>query len=45
MDKIDRKIVNILQTNARASLKDLSKECSEYKDKILSFAEVQVELE
>ncbi|MFC2581785.1 MAG: AsnC family transcriptional regulator, partial [Segatella oris] len=27
MDKIDRKIVNILQTNARASLKDLSKEC------------------
>ncbi len=27
MDKIDRKIVNILQTNARASLKELSKEC------------------
>ncbi|WP_267201974.1 Lrp/AsnC family transcriptional regulator [Limosilactobacillus kribbianus] len=27
MDKIDRKIVNLLQQNARASLKDLSKEC------------------
>lgn len=27
MDKIDRKIINLLQTNARASLKDLSKEC------------------
>lgn len=27
MDKIDRKIVNILQTNARVSLKELSKEC------------------
>lgn len=27
MDKIDRKIVNILQTNARASLKELSKQC------------------
>ena len=27
MDKIDRKIINSLQKNARASLKDLSKEC------------------
>lgn len=27
MDKIDRKIVNLLQTNARASLKELSKAC------------------
>lgn len=27
MDKIDRKIINLLQNNARASLKDLSKEC------------------
>ncbi|MDO4903241.1 MAG: Lrp/AsnC family transcriptional regulator [Limosilactobacillus sp.] len=27
MDKIDRKIINLLQQNARASLKDLSKEC------------------
>lgn len=27
MDKIDRTIVNILQKNARASLKDLSKKC------------------
>lgn len=27
MDKIDRKIINLLQSNARASLKDLSKEC------------------
>lgn len=27
MDKIDRTIVNVLQQNARASLKDLSKKC------------------
>ena len=27
MDKIDRKIINLLQKNARASLKELSKEC------------------
>ncbi|MGM9892451.1 Lrp/AsnC family transcriptional regulator [Limosilactobacillus sp.] len=27
MDKIDRKIINLLQMNARASLKELSKEC------------------
>lgn len=27
MDKIDRKIINSLQKNARASLRDLSKEC------------------
>ena len=27
MDKIDRKIINSLQKNARASLKDLSQEC------------------
>ena len=27
MDKINRKIINSLQKNARASLKDLSKEC------------------
>lgn len=27
MDKIDRTIINILQQNARASLKDLSKKC------------------
>lgn len=27
MDKIDRKIINSLQKNSRASLKDLSKEC------------------
>lgn len=27
MDKIDRKIINSLQKNARASLKDLSKKC------------------
>lgn len=27
MDKIDHKIINSLQKNARASLKDLSKEC------------------
>lgn len=27
MDKIDRKIINSLQKNAHASLKDLSKEC------------------
>lgn len=27
MDKIDQRIINLLQKNARASLKDLSKEC------------------
>ena len=27
MDKIDHRIINLLQKNARASLKDLSKEC------------------